>query len=364
MTAVIPNPVSGDHYATVTPVLITLPFPLKTAAVPPAKLTFTTPYQETLTEPAGTLIQYADFNTGVSAALVKGPHYASAFALHADGSFSYTPQPGYVSAAIDSENGTPPDTFTYKLVSPNGTSTNAVVQITVEPPTTPTVDTPTSTNVTGTTAMLGGIVESDGGATITSVGVVYSPTAVDSNPQIGDGVATTAIGTGTTGTFTVNVSGLTPNTVYSYAAYATNSQGVSYSATGIFVTLVNPLSWQQMWFGDPTSTNAALKADPYQTGVQNIQVLAYLGPYQDPRTTTPTELPQVQMGGGNLFYNFTEPAGVSGITYGAQWSATMLPNDWHAVPDTGDPTATPPSHLFSMPTTNSQLYLRLTLTAQ
>ena len=49
---------------------VPLPAPLKTAAFPPATLTFSTPYQETLSEPAGTLIQYADFNTGVSAILV------------------------------------------------------------------------------------------------------------------------------------------------------------------------------------------------------------------------------------------------------------------------------------------------------
>ena len=85
MTAVIPNPISGEHYATVTPILITLPFPLKTAAFPPARLPFTTPYQETLVEPAGTLIQYADFNTGVSAVLVSGPHHASAFVLNTNG---------------------------------------------------------------------------------------------------------------------------------------------------------------------------------------------------------------------------------------------------------------------------------------
>ncbi len=123
-------------------------------------------------------------------------------------------------------------------------------------------------------------------------------------------------------------------------------------------------SWRTMWFGDPTSTDAAMNADPYHTGVLNIQVVAYLGPYQDPRRASPAQLPQVRTGGGNLFYSFTEPFGVSGITYGAQWSATMPPNDWHAVPDTGDPTATPPNHLFSIPMTGTQLYMRLTLIVQ
>ena len=49
---------------------IFLPSPLKTAAIPPATLTFTTDYQTTLAEPAGTLTQYAEFNLGVSATLV------------------------------------------------------------------------------------------------------------------------------------------------------------------------------------------------------------------------------------------------------------------------------------------------------
>ena len=85
------------------------------------------------------------------------------------------------------------------------------------------------------------------------------------------------------------------------------------------------------------------------TGVQNFAVFAFLGPYQDPSTASLAQLPQVQISGGNLFYSFTEPAGVSGITYGAQWSATLQPNDWHAIADTGDTSTTPPGHLFSVP---------------
>ena len=341
---------------------ISLPFPLKTAAYVSGTATFSTPYQETLVEPAGTLTQNAEFNTGVSAVLVTNPHYASSFVLNADGSFTYVPKPGYISAGSDPETGTPNDRFTYKLTSPNGTSTNIEVMVIVEPPTVPTVDTPTSANVTSTTATLGGDVESDGGSAILSVGVVYAPQSIDSAPQIGDGIASTATGTGTTGAFTVNVSGLMQGTVYAFTAYASNSLGVAYSSTGSFVTLENFSGWQLMWFSDPT--NAAPNADPYHTGVQNVQVFAYLGPYQDPSTVTPAQLPQVQMDGSNIFYSFTEPSGVSGITYGAQQSATMSPNDWQPIPDTGDPSASPPTHVFSIPTTNAHEYMRLTLTVQ
>jgi probable HAF family extracellular repeat protein len=344
---------------------ISLPVPLKTAPIPLATQTFTTDYQTTLTEPAGTLTQYAEFNTGVSATLVKGPHYASSFVLNADGSFSYTPKPGYISHGIDPETGTPTDNFTYHLVSPNGTSTNAQVQINVLPPMAPTVDTPTAASVTATTATLGGNVSSDGGATITSIGVVYAPTVVNSTPQLGGTGVSIATGTGTTGVFTVNVTGVAQGTDYSFAAYATNSVGVSYSEVGSFTTLATPQSWQQAWFGSPTNSAAAFNADPYHTGVPNFAVFAFIGPYQDPSTASVSQLPQVQVSGGNLLYSFTEPFGLSGITYGAQWSATLRPNDWHPVADTGVTSATPPGHLFSVPiAANPQLFMRLTVTLQ
>lgn len=341
---------------------VSLPSPLKTAAFLPATLTFSTPYQETLSEPAGTLIQSAEFTTGVSAVVVAPPHYASSFVLHADGSFTYTPRPGYISNGNDPENGTPNDRFTYHLTGPNGTSSNAVVVIAVAAPTVPTVDTPTAANIAATTATLGGNVSSDGGAAITSVGVVFAPTAIDASPQIGDGAASTATGAASTGVFTINVSGLAPGTDYSYAAYATNSMGVGYSVTGIFATPATPQSWQQAWFGAPTNSGAALNADPYNTGVQNIAVFAFFGPYQDPSTVSVAQLPQMQISDGNIFCSFTEPDGVSGITYGAQWSATLLPGDWHAITDTGDTSTTPPGHLFAWPMSNTRVFMRLTVT--
>jgi fibronectin-binding autotransporter adhesin len=100
----------------------------------------------------------------------------------------------------------------------------------------PTVASPTSTALTATTATLGGNVSSDGGAAVTARGVVYSLTATNSSPQIGGIGVTNVVGTGTTGVFTVNATGLTASSGYSYAAYATNSAGTSYSSVGTFTT--------------------------------------------------------------------------------------------------------------------------------
>ena len=339
---------------------ISVPSPLKAAPIPIATQTLTTDYQTTLTEPTGTLTQYAEFNTGVSAVLVKGPHYASAFALNADGSFSYTPKPGYISAGIDPETGTPTDSFTYKLVSPNGTGSNALVYITVLPPTAPTVGNPTAANLTATSATLGGSVTDIGGETVTAVGVVYAPTSVTSNPQLGDGASLVAPAV-LAGAFSVGVSNLLPNTTYSYAAYATNSAGIGYSTVDSFITPATFQSWQVAWYGSVSNSSAANNADPYHTGLANIVVFAFLGPDQDPQTATVAQLPQVQMNGGNFAYDFVEPAGVSGVTYGAQSSVELGSGSWPPVPDTGSGT----EHVFSVPVgANRQQFMRLTVTTQ
>ncbi len=108
------------------------------------------------------------------------------------------------------------------------------------PSTPPIVAAPTSTQVTTTTATLGGNVTSDGGAPITARGVVFAETATNNNPQLGGTGVSNVAGTGTTGDFTVAIGSLTPGTAYTFAAYATNSVGTGYSGTGSFTTLTAP----------------------------------------------------------------------------------------------------------------------------
>lgn len=86
----------------------------------------------------------------------------------------------------------------------------------------PMVNTSNPANVTQTTAVGGGNVISDGGATVTERGVCWS---INNNPTIGD--AHVGSGSGT-GTFTVSMTGLEPGTKYYVRAYAINSQGVGY----------------------------------------------------------------------------------------------------------------------------------------
>lgn len=103
--------------------------------------------------------------------------------------------------------------------------------------TAPLVTAPTSASITATTATLGGNVTGDGGATITERGIVYALTGTNADPSIGGTGVTQVTTTGTTGIFTLPVTGLSPASGYSYKAYATNSIGTTYTSAATFTTL-------------------------------------------------------------------------------------------------------------------------------
>ena len=85
-------------------------------------------------------------------------------------------------------------------------------------------------NITQSSATGGGIVISDGGATVTARGVCWS---TSSNPTTANSKTTNGTGTGS---FTSSLTGLTSNTPYYVRAYATNSQGISYGNQVSFTT--------------------------------------------------------------------------------------------------------------------------------
>gem|GEM_PF-4749865 len=65
----------------------------------------------------------------------------------------------------------------------------------------------------------------------------------------------------------------------------------------------------------PQARSPINEGAPYRTGITNLMVYALIGQNQNPATERASQLPQPQMIGGNFFYSFTEPTGVSGITY-------------------------------------------------
>ena len=95
----------------------------------------------------------------------------------------------------------------------------------------PTVTTLSVTEITETSAVVGGEVISDGGAEVTSRGVCWS---VDSNPTIENDKTIDGEGVGS---FQSVLSNLSQNTTYYVRAYATNSEGTSYGEDVTFKTL-------------------------------------------------------------------------------------------------------------------------------
>lgn len=95
----------------------------------------------------------------------------------------------------------------------------------------PTVTTADVTDITQNTAVSGGNVTDDGGATVTARGVCWSK---DPNPTIDNSFISNGNGTGS---FTIEISGLTSATTYYVRAYATNSEGTSYGEQKTFTTL-------------------------------------------------------------------------------------------------------------------------------
>ena len=157
------------------------------------------------------------------------------------------------------------------------------------------------------------------------------------------------------------LTGLQPGTTYHYQIIATNSGGTTSGGDHTFTTLTAVQSWRQKWFGSTANSGTSADlADPYLTGVPNLAVLAFFGPNQDPALAQKTQMPQPKVMGTNYGYSFTQPAGVSGVTYSAEWSSTLQVGDWHPITESG----TGLQHIFSVPSaTNPRLFLRLKVTS-
>lgn len=103
-----------------------------------------------------------------------------------------------------------------------------------EKPALPAITTNEVTEISYSTAISGGNVTSEGGAPVISRGICWN---ISAYPTISDNIKTEA---GTQGSFTSNLTLLSPNTLYYVRAYATNSIGTAYG---------NKLSFQTQDYG-------------------------------------------------------------------------------------------------------------------
>ena len=127
-------------------------------------------------------------------------------------------------------------------------------------PTLPTVTTSQATSITQTTATGGGNVTSDGNATVTERGICWSTTH---NPTTSGSHANNGTGTGS---YSVNMTGLTANTTYYVRAYAINSAGTAYGNNEVSFTTAQIPNYTINVSANPTSGGTVSGGGTYQQG--------------------------------------------------------------------------------------------------
>jgi len=146
---------------------------------------------------------------------------------------------GPVATGLHTSDGTGNGTFTSNIIGLNsgttyyvrayatnsaGTAYGNELFFTTSPVQVPTLTTAAVTGVALTTAVTGGTITDDNGATVTARGVCWNTSG---NPTASDPKTTDGSGTGS---FTSNIAGLTAGTVYYVRSYATNSAGTGYGS--------------------------------------------------------------------------------------------------------------------------------------
>ena len=128
----------------------------------------------------------------------------------------------------------PNTTYYIRSYASNSAGTGYGNEITFQtlPVAVPTLITTDASGITQTTVTSGGTISNDGGAIVTESGIVYG---TSTNPTTTNTKVTSGSGTGS---FSLNVTSLTPNTTYYIRSYAINSAGTGYGNNITFQTTV------------------------------------------------------------------------------------------------------------------------------
>ena len=144
------------------------------------------------------------------------------------------------------------------------------------PATIPAVTTYAATQITDVSAVVGGNVTSDGGASVTERGVVYSTNPEPTISNLNNFIRPCGSGTGE---FTYTITNLQANTTYYLRAYARNDKGTAYGEEISFTTTSNTTSADLSDYGwkDKEAMFQDCMADAGVTGLPTISQLRATG---------------------------------------------------------------------------------------
>jgi len=189
------------------------------------------------------------------------------------------------------------------------------------------------TSIVSTSAVSGGNITSDGGASVTARGVAYGTTQ---NPTTANN--STSDGTGT-GAFTSTLTGLTSSTLYYVRAFATNAVGTGYGNELSFRTLV---AVPQPCPGTPTVTDVDNNTyNTVQIGTQcwtksNLKVSKYRNGDNIPTGLSNSAWENTISGAYVIYNNAPVNDGLYGKLYN-HYAVTdgrgLCPTGWHVPSD-------------------------------
>ena len=138
----------------------------------------------------------------------------------------------YTASITGLNNGT---TYFVRAFALNTVGTTYGPEVQFATPSTATLASTITSTITSSTAILGGVLSSTGGAT-TSVGIIYSTAS-----NFGTFSSTSINANAVAGSYTTTISGLAAVTTYYAKAYATNIAGTAYGPVISFTTPVAPI---------------------------------------------------------------------------------------------------------------------------
>ena len=184
----------------------------------------------------------------------------------------------------------------------------------------PVLTTSSAIFITTTGATVPGTITDAGCGVISGYGIEYS-TLAGFAPGTGTQIAASNLASGD---FSVIMSGLLPNTVYYYYAYATNAAGTGYGAINSFLTATEPT----VLVVTAISPASPIALTPFTITVTAVDNLVNMNPIN---VTSNTNITLAQTAGANILTFPAVPAG----TIAAGSSSVTIPGTFYDVPETG-----------------------------